>query len=95
MTSLPDPWSEPDERAKRHFDDEASREIKTGHDLHGLSLSCIAKCDHCDDVAFACGDGAFFIVHLTWRKAERPPRPRAVRFESMGALEKAMSRHAD
>lgn len=95
MMSLPDPWFEPDETAKQHFDAEASREIKAGHDLHGLRLSCIGKCDHCDDVVFDCGDGTFAIIHLTWSEAERPPWPRAVRIDSMAALEQAMNGHGD
>ncbi len=38
-------------------------------------LRAIAKCRACDDVVFACGDGTFAIVHLSYQPDERPRWP--------------------
>ena len=58
---------------------ELERELSRDHPLHGLAVSPVAKCGHCDDVAYQLTDGTFVLVHLTWtRKEERSPSPRWV-----------------
>ncbi len=72
---------------------EALREIKPGHEIFGIDLSTIARCQGCDDTVFACEDGTFAIVHLTYQTNETPPWPDTTRFGSHLGLELAMDQH--
>jgi hypothetical protein len=76
------------------FDEEASAEIAEGHELHGLSLTALAKCEGCDDVIFRASDDTFAIVHLTWSgKPETPPWPRTMRLGGFIGVEATMDQH--
>jgi len=66
VPNVREPWGEPDAEAAAGLRNEALREIKPGHELHGVGLTCIALCGGCDDVVFRCEDGSFAVVHLTW-----------------------------
>jgi hypothetical protein len=61
--------------------------------MNFTELRAIAKCRACDDVVFACGDGTFAIVHLSYQPDERPPWPATSRISSYLGLELAMSLH--
>ena len=88
------PWSRLEARQAQAFEREAKREIAPGHDLHGLDLRAVAKCEGCDDVVFRASDEAFAMVHLTWsRKLESPPWPCTRRLGGFLALEAAMDQH--
>jgi hypothetical protein len=76
------------------FEREAAAEIAFGHELHGIALTGIAKCEGCDDVVFRASDDTFAIVHLSWtHKPDRPPWPRTTRLGSFIAVEAAMDQH--
>jgi hypothetical protein len=73
---------------------ELCREASPGHALHGTNPVAVAKCSHCDDVAFEQGDGKYAVVHLTWsRREERPPWPRASYAPDWSALLAIMESH--
>ena len=88
------PWLQVDGDATRAFEDEAATEIASGHELHGLTLTAIAKCEGCDSVVYRASDGTFAIVHLSWtRKSETPPWPRTTRLGGFIAVETAIDQH--
>ena len=93
MSELSAPWSRPDASEGRRLAVEAAREIKSGHQLHGLTLTTVAQCSGCDDVVFACDDGTFAVVHLSWQSDERPPWPDTTRIGSFLGIELAMDQH--
>jgi hypothetical protein len=88
-----DPWFRPDHPAATALAAQASREIKPGHELYGLSLECTAKCAGCDDVVFRCSDDTFAVVHLTWSDGASPPWPTTTRCGSYMAIELVMDQH--
>ena len=89
-----EPWLRLEVRQAQAFEREAEQEIAPDHDLHGLGLSAVAKCEGCDDVVIRASDETFAMVHLTWsRKPESPPWPRTKRLGSLLALEAAMDQH--
>ena len=47
------------------FEQEAATEIAPGHELHGLALEAVAKCEGCDSVVFRASDDTFAIIHLS------------------------------
>jgi hypothetical protein len=76
------------------FEREAATEIAAGHELHGLGLAAVAKCEGCDSVVFRVSDDTFAIVHLSWRrKPEPPPSPQTTRLGGFNAVEMAMDQH--
>ncbi|WP_460627718.1 hypothetical protein [Intrasporangium mesophilum] len=78
----------------RALEDEAATEVAPGHELHGLALTAVAKCEGCDSVVYRASDGTFAIVHLSWtRKSETPPWPRTTRLGGFIAVENAMDQH--
>ncbi len=42
----------------------AVAEIGPDHDLYGLGLRAVAKCEGCDRAVFEASDGTWAIVHL-------------------------------
>ncbi len=86
-------WVTPTREECERLRGEALREIQPGHELHGVELRAIAKCRACDDVAFACGDGTFAIVRLSYQAQERPPWPDTSRIGSYLGLDLVMSQH--
>jgi hypothetical protein len=76
------------------FEGEAIKEIAPGHELHGLTLTAIAKCEGCDEVMFQAPNDIFAMVHLTWTGRPEPlPWPRAKRLESQRDAQMAMDQH--
>ncbi|WP_332644120.1 hypothetical protein, partial [Aeromicrobium sp.] len=74
--------------------DEVMAEVGPGHELYGLDLHAVAKCEGCDDVVFRASDDSFAIVHLTWAsKSEDLPRPLTTRLGGFIAVEAAMDQH--
>ena len=89
-----EPWFRPEGEAARALEREAATEIAAGHELHGLALTTLAKCEGCDSVVFRASDDTFAIVHLTWiRKPETPPWPDTTRLGGFIAVETAMDQH--
>ncbi len=62
-----EPWLRLQPEQALAFEREAEKEIAPGHELHGIALSALAKCQGCDDAVFRASDGTFAIVHLTGR----------------------------
>jgi hypothetical protein len=96
MTSkqFPEPWFGLEPEHGHAFEREAQQEIAPGHELHGLGLRTVAKCEGCDDVVFRVSDDTFAIVHLSWtQKAESPPWPRTTRLGSFLAVESALDQN--
>jgi hypothetical protein len=90
-----EPWFRLEPEYARAFEREAEKEIGPGHELHGLALSALAKCEGCDDVVFRASDDTFAIVHLTWTlRPGTPPWPQTTRLGSFIAVETAMDQHA-
>jgi len=90
-----EPWFRLEPEYARAFEREAEKEIAPGHELHGLALSALAKCEGCDDVVFRASDDTFAIVHLAWTlKPETPPWPQTRRLGSFIAVETVMDQHA-
>lgn len=82
------PWLRLEGDNARAFEQEATKEIASGHALHGLVLTAVAKCQVCDDVVLRASDGTFAIVHLTWTmKPDSPPRPHTSRLGGFIAVE--------
>lgn len=76
------------------FEKEAKAEIAPGHELDGIVLRAVAKCEGCDAVVFRASDDTFAIVRLTWAgRSEAPPRPRTTRLGGFIAVEAAMNQH--
>jgi hypothetical protein len=90
---LKEPWFRPDEDLAEQLLTEAIREIKPGHELFGLGLTCVARCSGCDDTLFRCDDDTFAIVHLSWQSDEQPPWPSTTRLPTFIALELVMDQH--
>jgi hypothetical protein len=89
-----EPWFRLDGDLAATFEREASAEIRPGHELHGLGLTAIAKCEGCGSVVFRLSDETFAIVHLSWiGKPDTPPRPRTTRLGSFIAVDTAMDQH--
>ena len=89
-----EPWFRLEGESAQTFEQEAATEIAAGHELHGLALAAVAKCDGCDSVVFRASDGTFAIVHLSWiRNPEAPPWPRTTRLGGFIAVEMAMDQH--
>jgi hypothetical protein len=89
-----EPWFRLEGESARTFEQEAATEIAAGHELHGLALTAVAKCEGCDSVVFRASDSTFAIVHLSWiRKPEAPPWPRTTRLGGFIAVEMAMDQH--
>lgn len=89
-----EPWFRLDAKQASTFENEALAEVAPGHDLHGLTLQAMARCEGCDDVVFRPSDDMFAIVHLTWAmKPEVPPWPRTTRLGGFIAVEAAMDQH--
>lgn len=93
MQELREPWVRPSETTREQLRSEALREIQLGHELYGVGLSAIASCTGCDDTVFACDDGTFAVVHLTYQTNERPPWPDTTRIGSHIGLELVMDQH--
>jgi hypothetical protein len=93
-TDFREPWRRAEGESARAFEDEAAAEIADGHELHGLDLTAIAKCEGCDCVVYRGSNGTFAIVHLSWTtRRETPPWPRTTRLGSFIAIESAMDQH--
>jgi len=89
-----EPWFRLEGASARTFEHEAATEIAAGHELHGLALTAVAKCQGCDSVVFRASDSTFAIVHLSWiRKPEAPPWPRTTRLGGFIAVKMAMDQH--
>lgn len=89
-----EPWRRLEGNTARAFEVEATSEIAAAHELHGLALTAIAKCEGCDSVVYRASDGTFAIAHLSWtRKPETPPWPRSTRLGGLIAVESAMDQH--
>ena len=89
-----DPWFRLVGASARASEQEATTEIADGHELHGLALTAVAKCEVCDSVVFRGADDTFAIVHLTWTaRPETPPWPRTTRLGGFIAVETAMDQH--
>lgn len=57
-------WFCPD---KLHlFEKELKLELNESHNLFGMELKAVAKCESNDNVLFT-SSGKFYIVHLTWK----------------------------
>jgi hypothetical protein len=84
----------PDSSSQTFYANEATKEIHSGHPLHGQTFTTFANCSACDDVAFSMTDGSFVIVHLTYNTNERPPWPRFTNHRDYAALLAAMNEHA-
>lgn len=54
---------------------EALGEIGPDHQLFGLGLRAIARCEGCDNVIFEVSDGSWALVHLTWARTRPEPAP--------------------
>jgi hypothetical protein len=94
LAPLSQPWTRPDSERADHLVVEARREIHPGHELEGVEISsCIAVCTGCDEAIFACSDGSFAAIHLTWQPTERPPWPSSTRAGSFIAIEMVMDQH--
>lgn len=73
---------------------ELKRELQAQHALCGIEAEPLAKCGHCDSVAFEIASGRFAIVHLTWsRTLEQPPAPSAEIFFDRASMITAMTAH--
>jgi hypothetical protein len=89
-----EPWFRLEGEHARALEREAATEIAAGHELHGLGLTAVAKCEGCDSVVFRASDDTFAIVHLSWiRKPETPPWPHTTRLVGFIAVEIAMDQH--
>lgn len=77
---LPEGWDLLSNNAGAAFQVELDRELSSGHELFGLTLTPVATCVGCDETLFFVEDlGAWALVHLTWRQsAEPPPWPDSV-----------------
>ena len=88
------PWSRLEGDLAGRFEREASLEIAPGHELDGLGLAAIAKCEGCESVVFRLPDETFAIVHLSWiGKPDTPPWPTTTRLGGYIAAEAAMDQH--
>jgi len=93
-TDFREPWRRAEDDSVGTFEDEAAAEIADGHELYGLALTAIAKCEGCDSVVYRASDGTFAIVLLSWtHQRETPPWPRTTRLGGFIALESAMDQH--
>ena len=92
MTSQ-SPWFTPDDEDARRLEREALAEIAPGHELEGLDLTLVARCQVCDDTVFRCSDDSFAMVHLSCTRPDRPPWPRTTRLGGFVAVELAMDQH--
>jgi hypothetical protein len=73
---------------------ELFREAGSGHRLHGLLPSPLARCASCGTVAYHLGDATWALVELTGSGGAEPlPLPRHTRVESFDALRDLMARH--
>ena len=89
-----EPWVRVDGENARALEQEAATEIAQGHELYGLALTAVAKCQGCDSVVFRVSDDTFAIVHLSWiRNPDTPPWPRTTRLGGFIAVEMAMDQH--
>ncbi|WP_141788052.1 hypothetical protein [Oryzihumus leptocrescens] len=96
MTSIDfrEPWLRLEGDRARAFEAEVATEIAAGHELHGVALTAIAKCEGCGSAVFRAADGTFAIVHLSWmRKPDTPPWPDTTRLGGFIAVETAMDQH--
>jgi hypothetical protein len=75
-TPLPDGWTACTDGSP--FEIELARELSKGHPLYGVTLRAVARRGDRDDVLFRTPANGFVVVHLTWRRAERPPWPNIV-----------------
>jgi hypothetical protein len=88
------PWLGLDSEYAVTLENEAYAEVAAGHELHGLELRAVAKCEGCDDVVFRASDNTFAIVQVTWaRRPEAPPWPLTTRLGGLIALETTMDQH--
>jgi hypothetical protein len=80
----PEGWSAVDDDAHTaELDAELKREVSRGHELHGLDLRALGRRDKTDDVLFAfLGSDEVAVVHLTYRKNDRPPWPSTTRYST-------------
>jgi hypothetical protein len=81
------PWSCFGADRARAFEKEAKAQVAPGHELFGLRLRAVVKCEGCDDVVFQASDDTFATVHLTWaRKPDAPLAPDSTsrRFQRRG-----------
>jgi hypothetical protein len=73
---------------------ELFRETATGHRLHGVLPSPLARCATCGVVAYHLGDATWALVELTGSGGAEPlPLPRHTKVESFDALRDLMARH--
>lgn len=61
---------------QNNFVTEAYREIKEGHPLHGMQLTCLAKCESNDDVLYLTEYEQFVVIHLTYSRNNASGFPR-------------------
>lgn len=75
---LPEPWFVLPSDLRADFESELHKEVREGHVLWRRRTVAVAKCEHCDAVAFSV-EGSYVqwaLVHLTWtRRLERMPWP--------------------
>lgn len=83
---LPENWMRLDSKSAAHFLAELRRELCPSHSLFERQLRAVGQSRPQDDVLFESlqGDGAVYVVHLTWNRETDPRWPRTTRFESMG-----------
>jgi hypothetical protein len=70
---------------------ELRAEVVDGHPLHGVDLVVVGRSYRQDDVLFALNDGRWAVVHLTFARPDRPPWPSTSFYDSVEALEAAVS----
>ena len=94
---LPHPWVNLDTqdrdavRSRVMLQAELTNEIKPGHQLFGIDLEVVARCNgHCDDVIVRTPN-AWWRVHPTYSKQERPPWPMADRYDTALSLVAALT----
>lgn len=75
-SALPDGWIACTDGSP--FEIEVTRELAKGHPLYGTNLRAVARREDRDDVLFRTESDGFVVVHLTWKRAERPPWPNIV-----------------
>lgn len=83
---LPENWMPLDSRTAAHLLVELRRELCPGHLLFDRQLRAVGQSRPQDDVLFESldGDGAVYVVHLTWNPETNPNWPHTTRFETMG-----------
>lgn len=93
-----EPWQDlrgtgtEEERQRSAIARELLAEVAAGHSLASVSGEVIARSGASDDVLLLLEDGRWALVHMTWRRTpEPPPYPHVKFFDSLPALERALT----